>query len=138
MDCFYCEKSPRLYELMVPVCELEFSSVYMLKNQNYPGRCVVAFNQHKAELYELTEAEMLGFFGDLAKVAKAIKAEYPADKINYGMYGDTVPHLHCHLVPKTEGCLGWGGPFDMGGNPNFPTDEEMAAAAAKMKAALGV
>jgi diadenosine tetraphosphate (Ap4A) HIT family hydrolase len=28
---------------------------------------------------------------------------FKPDKINYGAFGDKIPHLHMHLVPKHEG-----------------------------------
>jgi len=32
-------------------------------------------------------------------------------KINYAIYGDLVPHLHYHVVPKYRGGPNWGEPF---------------------------
>lgn len=44
------------------------------------------------------------------------------DKVNYGAYGDTVHHLHFHLVPKYKDGYEWGGVFAM--NPSVKTLSE--------------
>ena len=46
-NCFYCQKNEALDELMIEVCELEASTLYLFKEQTYRGRCLVAFNGHK-------------------------------------------------------------------------------------------
>ena len=123
--CFYCEKNETLSNIMLPVCSLKHSEVYIIKNQNYPGRCVVAYKEHKCELYELSSEELLGFSQEVAAVAKAIAEHTQADKINYAIYGDGVPHLHYHVVPKKKELYGWGSPFTLSGNDAYPSEEEL-------------
>lgn len=134
MDCFYCEKKEKLNELMIPVCDLSVSHVYLVRNQNFPGRCVVAYREHKTELFQLNKEELSAFSQDVATVAKAISDIYAADKINYGIFGDGVPHLHYHVVPKKKGEFCWGGQFDMNGNAAFPSVDELITAAGKIAA----
>lgn len=131
--CFYCEKNASLTNLMIPVCELNYSNVYIVKNQNYPGRCVVAYKEHKQELYELSAAELSAFTQEVAAVAKAIAEHTKADKINYAIYGDGVPHLHYHVVPKKKELYGWGSPFALSGNDLFPSAAELQATAKLIK-----
>lgn len=132
MDCFYCEHGEKLAELMTPVCELQVSHVYLVKNQNFPGRCVVVFKEHKKELFELTASELHAFSEDTALVAQAINDLYKADKINYGIFGDGVPHLHYHIIPKKKDALCWGGQFDMNASPAFPHEEELTRRAKEL------
>lgn len=123
MSCFYCEKGQELDNLMIKVCELSASNVYIVRNQNYPGRCVVAYKEHKTELFQLNEEERNAFAKDVALVAKAIYDLFEADKLNYGIYGDGVPHLHYHVIPKKKGGLCWGTAFDMNANPTIESEE---------------
>lgn len=109
--CFYCTKDQALDALMTEICELGASTVYLFNDQTYPGRCVVALKSHKTELFELGTEERARFFDDVAKVSQAIVRVFGADKMNYAIYGDTVPHVHVHLVPKKSGADSWGGPF---------------------------
>lgn len=110
-DCFYCMRDERINSLMIPLVELEFSSVYLLRDQKYRGRCVVAFKRHVREIFEINPAERDGFFSDVSAVAKAIQQAFHPGKINYAVYGDLVSHFHVHLVPKQKGGLRWGEPF---------------------------
>ena len=46
-------------------------------------------------------------------------------KINYGAYGSTMPHVRFHIVPKYADAPKWGGAFDMmPENKIFLTDSE--------------
>jgi diadenosine tetraphosphate (Ap4A) HIT family hydrolase len=110
-DCFYCAKDERLSSRMIEVCELKRSIVYLLRNQFFPGRCIVAYKEHKRELYELTPAELSEYMAEVAATAQAIGAVFHPDKINYAIFGDEVSHLHVHLAPKYRGAPGWGKPF---------------------------
>ena len=43
-ECFYCEKdNEKRKALMLDVCELPYSIVYLFRDQKNKGRCVVAF-----------------------------------------------------------------------------------------------
>ena len=88
-ECFYCEKdNEKRKALMLDVCELPYSIVYLFRDQKNKGRCVVAFKGHKTEYFQLTPEENAGYFADVAKVAKVLDELYHPDKINYATYGD--------------------------------------------------
>ena len=123
-DCFYCENGEKLHSLMIPICELKYSNVYLNRDQKHRGRCIVEFKDHKTEYFQLTEEENAGYFSELAKVAKAIWDEFHPDKINYATFGDGVPHVHVHVVPKYKGGLNWGEPFDDTLPKKLLSDEE--------------
>lgn len=111
-DCFYCENGEKLNSLMLPICELAYSRVFLNRDQKHRGRCVVQFKEHKTEYFQLTPEENAGFFAELSKVAKAVWELYQPDKLNYATFGDGVLHVHVHLVPKYKDGLNWGEPFD--------------------------
>ena len=56
-NCFYCTKNHELSDLMIKICDFENSTLYLFKDQRYPGRCVLAFHDHREELFELSEEE---------------------------------------------------------------------------------
>lgn len=112
-DCFYCNKDQRLKDLMIEVCRLGVSTLYLFKEQTYRGRCVVAYKGHINELFELEEKELALFMLDVTRAANAIKKAFSPDKINYGAYSDKLPHLHFHVVPKYKDGHTWGGTFEM-------------------------
>jgi len=112
-DCFYCVKDARLTDLMIEICTLEASTLYLFKEQTYKGRCIVAYNGHKSELFDLDDNERSLYMKDVARVAGAISKAFSADKINYGAYADTMTHLHYHIVPKYKNGPSFGGTFEM-------------------------
>ena len=122
-DCLYCRKDPRLTELMVEVAQLQVSTLYLFKEQTYRGRCIVAYNGHVNDLYELLQTELNRFIQDVARAARAIKSAYNPDKINYGAYSDKLPHLHIHLVPKYVDGPSWGTTFTMMPDPKHLLSE---------------
>jgi len=65
------------------------------------GWTLVMLKRHANELFELTDAELLGFWRDVANVAQALDRLYRPAKINYAVYGNLCPHIHCHLVLQT-------------------------------------
>jgi diadenosine tetraphosphate (Ap4A) HIT family hydrolase len=122
--CFYCEKDQRLKDLMIEICELNVSTVYLFREQSYKGRCLVAYNKHVNELFELEDKELELYMKDVKKVAAAVKKAFAPGKINYGAYSDKLPHLHFHIVPKYEGSLNWGSTFEMNPGKVLLSDEE--------------
>ena len=82
------------------VAELERSYVRLPRNQFHPGYTLVALKRHANELFELEPAELAGFWAEVAAVARAVDALYRPAKINYGVFGNLCPHIHCHVVPQ--------------------------------------
>ena len=111
-ECFYCEDGEKRKSLMIEICKLNYSTIYLNRNQKYPGRCVVKLNEHKTEYFQMTKEQRDGYFEELAATAKAIFELYHPDKINYATFGDLVPHVHVHVVPKYKDGPDWGNPFD--------------------------
>ena len=121
---------------MLPLKELEWSDVYLFRDQKHRGRVVVALKEHKDEIWQLSDAQRDGFFKEVAKVAEAVSKVAHADKINYAIYGDLVSHFHVHVVPKRKGELEWGGPFTDKSEKVFLTEAEYEALSADLLAEL--
>jgi ATP adenylyltransferase len=123
---------------MIEITALSVSTLYLFKEQTYRGRCIVAYNGHVNELYELPDSELALFMQDVTRAAKAMKSAFNPAKINYGAYSDKLPHLHMHLVPKYVDGPAWGSTFTMMPEPKqLLTDADYAALIAQIRAALG-
>jgi diadenosine tetraphosphate (Ap4A) HIT family hydrolase len=61
---------------------------------------------------------------DVSHVAAILHELFHPDKINFGAYGDTMHHLHFHLVPKYKDGFEWGGVFAMNPKAVLLTPEE--------------
>ena len=133
-DCFYCAKDEKLTDLMIKICDLEASTLYLFKEQTYRGRCVVAYKEHKSEIFNLNDEERSLFMKDVAKAAGAMNKAFSPNKINYGAYADKMTHLHFHIVPKYENGPNWGGTFEMSpANKVLLSNEEYAELINKIK-----
>jgi diadenosine tetraphosphate (Ap4A) HIT family hydrolase len=128
----YCEENEKLQSNMIKIAELKYSIVYLNRNQVLPGRCIVAFKGHKTEYFQLNKEENAGYFAEVALSAQAIFNLYKPDKLNYMTFGDNVPHVHVHVVPKYRDRPYWGsGPGDE--PKTLLTDEEYQGAIEKLR-----
>lgn len=139
-SCAYCmigENDDLVASFGIPICELDASQLILFKEQSHRGRCIVASKQHVDDISDLSEQECAAFMADVRRVAAALHAAFSPDKINFGAYGDTMHHLHFHLVPKyADDPFEFGDVFAM--NPGRVTlsDEEYAQIAEKITANL--
>ncbi|QIL50157.1 HIT family protein [Weissella coleopterorum] len=111
VGCFYCEHNAEQDSKMTAITSLSVSTVYLNHDQTYAGRVIVALNWHVDEMFELTDGQRNAFFKDVSIVAQVLMDVFWADKINYGIYGDLVSHLHVHMVPKKKSEAGFGEAF---------------------------
>ena len=132
-DCMYCMEDERRDDIMIEIGKLGVSTVFLFKEQTYKGRCNVVYKDHVKELFQLDEQELAAYMNDVKKVAEAIDKAFQPGKINYGAYGDTMHHLHMHIVPKYEGGANWGSIFEMNPGKTYLTDEEYAQTIEQIK-----
>ncbi|MFT3754197.1 MAG: HIT family protein [Paludibacter sp.] len=135
-DCLYCQRNDLQKSLMIEICDLNASTLFLFKEQSHPGRCVVAYKDHVKELFELSETDRNAFMADVCKVAEAIQKAFSPAKINYGAYSDKLPHLHFHIVPKYDGEFEFGGIFEMNPQKVYLAEKEYAQTIGKIKAEL--
>ncbi|MFV8326823.1 HIT family protein [Flavobacterium sp. ZS1P14] len=135
-DCLYCQDNETLHHLMIKICDLEVSQLFLFKEQSYLGRCNVVYKDHGIEFYELSDEQRNAFMHDVATIAKAIAAAFNPTKINYGAYSDTLSHLHMHIVPKYKDGYGFGSVFEMNPQKTLLSDAEYTEVIEKIKAGL--
>lgn len=85
------------------VTDLGVSRLRLQREQHVPGWCVLLLSRHVREPHELPEAERVAFFEDMVNVGRALERVYAAQKINYSILGNIVPHLHAHIQPRYYG-----------------------------------
>lgn len=135
-ECLYCQRNQIQKDLMIEICDLQASTLFLFKEQSHPGRCVLAFKDHVNELFEIPEADYAAFMADARRVGKALKDLFHPAKINFGAYSDTLHHAHWHIVPKYEGEFEFGGIFEMNPKKVYLTDQEYAERVELIKNAL--
>ena len=115
-NCSYCAEGTLLDAFGIKIGELPMSKVILFKEQSHKGRVIVACKRHVDDITQLTKEERIQYMEDVSHVAEILHELYHPDKINFGAYGDTMHHLHFHLVPKYRDGYEWGGVFAM--NPH--------------------
>ena len=82
-------------------CTGEFADAYLPKTGSVPGYTVVVWNgRHVAEPTQLSPAEAAGFWADVLRAGAAVEQVVEHAKMNYQLLGNSVPHLHAHIVPR--------------------------------------
>jgi len=135
--CMYCCKGEALKSLMVYICDVDGFPLYLNRNQAHKGRVVLVCDSHIPKIAEMTQEKAEAFFSAVHKVCSALTKVFAPDQINIGMYGDTVTHVHCHIVPKYRGDVDWNGVFQMSPQPPVCLNEgELQARAEAIRNAL--
>lgn len=78
------------------------SDAYLLSHDvGQRGYAVVIWRgRHVAEPTELSEEDAAQYFTEVLAVSRALEAHYRPAKMNLMMLGNTVPHLHTHVIPR--------------------------------------
>jgi len=102
----------------------------------FPGHTLVIPRGHVATLDDLGRADVGAFFGAVQRLAAAVQAGMGAGGTFVGLnnrVSQSVPHLHCHVVPRTkgDGLRGFFWP-----RQRYGSDDAMAAAAAAIRGAV--
>jgi diadenosine tetraphosphate (Ap4A) HIT family hydrolase len=90
------------------------ADAYLVRADVQRGLSVVVFRgRHVVEPTELTEAEAAVYGREVLRVGRALEAVLAPVKLNYDLLGNTVPHLHTHVVPRyaDDPRPGWPFPF---------------------------
>lgn len=64
-----------------------------------PGHTLVVPKREEDYIFDLEDAELSGILVFAKKVAKAIEAVIPCERIGVSVIGLEVPHAHVHLIP---------------------------------------
>ena len=72
------------------------------------GHCLIIPKSHVSSIDELTDVELKDLYTVLHQTKILIRETYLPDGFNIGINegeaaGQTVPHLHIHLIPRYEG-----------------------------------
>lgn len=73
-----------------------------------PGHCLVITHRHVAEYFDTTAEEKAAVWALVDEIKTVIDAEFHPDGYNIGVNigeaaGQSVPHLHIHVIPRYKG-----------------------------------
>ncbi len=135
-ECLYCTNNETLKSLMIEICHLRVSRLFLFKEQTYRGRCLVSYDGHVNDLNELNDQQRNDFMADVAQATRAMQRAFNPEKINYGAYSDKLSHLHFHLAPKYVDGPDYGGVFQMNPGKVYLSDAEYQEMIEKIKKEL--
>lgn len=95
MDCPLCTTSAEQI-----VWEDGRCRVIRVDDEAHPGFCRVIWNEHVAEMSDLLAADRRHLFDVVMATEAALRTLLHPDKINLASFGNMVPHLHWHVIPR--------------------------------------
>ena len=82
------------------IADLGLSMAYLHEDQFFPGWAVVVFKRHATELFHLAPTERIQLMEEVSRFAQVLVETFEAHKMNYGLLGNQMPHIHWHLIPR--------------------------------------
>lgn len=135
-NCIFCKIIAEEIPSTVVYEDEEFRAILDV-NPAARGHVIILPKNHAANIFELPDEEASKIFVVAKKIAAAIKKTYQCDGVNIlqnngEASGQTVFHLHVHVIPRFEGDTDH---INIGWKPgDTPTD--LAEIAAEIKANL--
>lgn len=102
VGCEMCE-NPRLDadDYGVRIHSGHYTDAYLQRADVQRGYTVVIWRgRHVNEPTELNSTEASGYWAEVLAVARALISIYKPLKMNYETLGNSLPHLHTHLIPR--------------------------------------
>lgn len=90
---------------------IEISKYWFAFEDEYPvspGHCLIVPQRHVESMFELTDEELKDLYAVIVDIRNYIKIVRNPDGFNIGVNegraaGQTVPHLHIHIIPRYNG-----------------------------------
>lgn len=99
-------------DFSVAVFTGDVAEVRLERRSRLPGYCIVVWRLgHVAEPDELDPRQASRYWTEVMAAGVAVRERFNPVKMNYMTLGNTVPHLHTHVVPRYHGDAAPGGPI---------------------------
>jgi len=77
-----------------------FARVVLIGDADHPAYCRVILNAHQKEMTDLVEAERARLMNIVFVVERVLRDLLKPEKINLASFGNMVPHVHWHIIPR--------------------------------------
>jgi diadenosine tetraphosphate (Ap4A) HIT family hydrolase len=83
----------------------KYTDAYLQRRDvGQPGYTIAIWRgRHVADPTELSEAQAREYFDEVLRIGRAIESHYRPIKMNFDILGNSVPHLHTHILPRYHG-----------------------------------
>jgi len=100
------------------------SDAYLQRADIQRGYTVIIWRgRHVAEPTELSDGEAAAYWLEVLRVGRALEQHFEPVKLNYDVLGNSLPHLHTHVVPRFAEDPRPGWPFPFPENEPPPVEE---------------
>ena len=120
------EGRPDATEWGVRIFAGDVSDAYLQRASIQRGYTIVIWRgSHIAEPTELAEADASLYWREVLSVGRALERYLQPVKMNYDTLGNSLPHLHTHVLPRyaDDPKPGWPFPFPELHPPPFPAEQ---------------
>jgi diadenosine tetraphosphate (Ap4A) HIT family hydrolase len=101
-----------------------YADAYLQRADIQRGYTIVIWRgHHVAEPTELSAEEATAYWLDVLRVGRALDEHFAPVKLNYDILGNSLPHLHTHIVPRFAEDPRPGWPFPFPENEPPPVEE---------------
>jgi diadenosine tetraphosphate (Ap4A) HIT family hydrolase len=90
------------------IAEMPHSVAFVLPDQTYRGRTVVWLKEHFDDPVDLPTGLRNALMNEVMFVAEALRRVLRPNRLNYTCFGNAVPHVHWHIVPRFKDDPDWG------------------------------
>jgi diadenosine tetraphosphate (Ap4A) HIT family hydrolase len=102
------------------------SDAYLQRANIQRGYSIVVWRgRHVAEPTELSPEEASAYWLEVLHVARALETHLKPVKTNYNMLGNSLPHLHTHVIPRYADDPRPGWPFPFPAEDPDPIDDKV-------------
>ena len=82
------------------IAGLPMTVAYLHADQFFPGWTVLVLRRHATELFQLSPETRGQLVEEVSAVALALDRAFRPVKVNYGLLGNQLPHIHWHVIPR--------------------------------------
>jgi diadenosine tetraphosphate (Ap4A) HIT family hydrolase len=100
--CLICERVALLKAGRNPhlIAEMTYSYFVVGDHQWHQGYALVLLKEHVREPFQLPPDMQREHFREVMRAAEALNDTFLPSKMNFSCYGNAVPHVHWHIVPR--------------------------------------
>ena len=99
-SCKICVGAWPLKDHFLVDCGL--TKAYVFEDQFFAGWTVLVLKEHVSELFDLSRVARGMLMEEVTHVAQTVAQVCDAQKMNYELVGNQVPHIHWHLIPRLK------------------------------------
>lgn len=93
--CIHCG-----FTLFNPIKELSVSRLGLYNDTRFSGRCILSLNEHYDHFEDVTLNTQISFIQNINDAVHAMKNALHVERVNIAILGNTVAHVHAHLIPR--------------------------------------